>query len=500
MESGGICVPVCASTAAELIEKVEAAAGVADLVEVRFDCLEKSELLEALDSLPDIDRTYIFTYRPDTEGGRQELNLHERHNFWERIADDPPVTNFLGDVELGAEFPVKLRPDLMIASRHDFEGDETLDRTLFQTASGIVKIAVTVNDAAGAVDVWKLIETARSVGKRVIPIAMGEAGKWTRILGLAHGAFLTYASLFPAEATAVGQLTVGEMIETFRVREIGPDTRVYGILAGNTTYSMSPYIHNAAFREAAVDSVFVPFQTNDLAAFFRRLVSRESRETELNLGGFSVTNPHKQSVMRFIDEMDDAASAIGAVNTIKIEDDRLFGFNTDAEGFIRPLRDRRGDLHGARAAVVGGGGAARACAYALKRDGADVSVFTRRTEQSKQLAADLDVNCFDLADCSGNGGYDILVNATPLGTHGEDENAAISDVFPLKDVKLVYDLVYNPAETKLLRAAEEAGVETLGGLEMLIGQAVEQFKIWTGREAPVDAMKRAALDRLLLFR
>lgn len=503
MKTGGICVPVCARSATELIEKIEEAARLADLVEVRFDCLDKTELFGALDSLPNISKTCILTYRSKQQGGAQELNLHERHNFWERVADEPPVADFLGDIELGAEFPVKLRPDRMIASVHDFEGGSISDLgdSIFETAASVVKIAVSVEDAVNALPIWNLLEKAKEAGKKVIPIAMGEAGKWTRILGPAHGAFLTYASLFPADATAAGQITAGEMIETFRVREITPETRVYGILAGDTGYSMSPYIHNAAFREVGVDSVFVPFQVKDMAGFMRRMAWAESREVELNFHGFSVTNPHKQAILEFLDETDDAARVIGAVNTVKIENDRLFGYNTDAEGFIGALKKRSGDLNGARAAVVGGGGAARACIYALKREGAAVSSFARKAEQSAKLAKDFSVECFGFGDGSGDlKGFDIVVNATPLGTRGEHENASISDVLPLDGVKLVYDLIYNPAETKLLKAAGAAGADTLGGLAMLLGQAAEQFRIWTGRRPPIETMERAALDRLLLYR
>ena len=143
---GGICVPVCAANFTDLREKVTAAADLADLVEIRFDCMDKGEVYGALNDLPEIDKTYIFTYRPEDEGGRQELNLHERHNFWEHVADDPPVSNFYGDVELGAAFPVKLRPDRMIASLHLFDGrpEDGLDVSIFKTAASIVKVAVSV--------------------------------------------------------------------------------------------------------------------------------------------------------------------------------------------------------------------------------------------------------------------------------------------------------------------------------------------------------------------
>src|SRR5262249_46574426 len=154
----------------------------------------------------------------------------------------------------------------------------------------------------------------------VIPIAMGESGKWTRILGLAHGAFLTYASLETGKETASGQITVDEMHDVYRAKELDKTTEVFGIIAGNTGYTVSPVMQNAAFKAAELNAVFVPFQVKDLDEFMHRIVKPATREIELNLKGFSITNPHKQSIIPHLDEIDETAKTIGAVNTVKVED------------------------------------------------------------------------------------------------------------------------------------------------------------------------------------
>ena len=218
----------------------------------------------------------------------------------------------------------------------------------------------------------------------------------------------------------------------------------------------------------------------------------------MNFKGFSVTNPHKLAVMKFLDHTDDAAQGIGAVNTIKIENGKLHGYNTDAPGFIAPLRKALGDLRDARVAVAGAGGAARACVYALKQAGAEITLLARDPAKAKKFADEFGVSTQPLR--AGNApppaAFDVVVNATPLGTKGEFETETIATADELRGVKLVYDLVYNPGETWLLREAKLAGAKTLGGLEMLIAQGSEQFQIWTGTEAPVDVMKSAITGRL----
>jgi 3-dehydroquinate dehydratase / shikimate dehydrogenase len=496
MNQGKICVSVCGTNVDAVLARMDRArdAG-ADVIEIRFDCVDRSEIDQLLAKLETRAEQLLITFRPIEQGGAREITRRERIEFWDKVASGLGKKHLV-DIEYNIDFPVAIDKDGIIGSAHYFDGrrgdliDEFED--LWKFPCGAVKLAVSVNDASDAVDVWKLLDH----GRPAIAIAMGEAGKWTRILGLANGAFLTYASLEAADATAPGQISAEDLRNVFRVKDIDQRTHVYAVLAGDTTYSLSPYMHNAAFATVGLDSVFVPMQVGDLDAFIRRMVAGATRETELHFKGFSVTNPHKQSVMKFLDEIDPAARRIGAVNTIKIEHGKLHGFNTDAPGFIRPLTNIYGDLRGARASVVGAGGAARACVYALKEAGSDVTLLARDTAKAASMAEEFDVRIEQLTKGDRQLTTDILVNATPLGTTGDRQNESVAVSDELAGVKLVYDLVYNPAETKLIKEAKTAGVMTLGGLEMLVAQGTRQFEIWTGGEAPVDVMKAAVEERL----
>lgn len=495
-----ICISICAKTADELFAKIAQAEPLADVIEIRFDCLSPDQIDAVIENLPAIDKTYLLTYRPSEQGGMRVLPLNARLMFWKRMLPALKGRDLLIDLEADINFPFRFDETKVIRSVHFYNDPPSDLRPAFFELSdlgdGIVKIAATANDIPDTLPAWKLLKAAASEEKRVIPIAMGEPGKWTRILGPGYGAFMTYAALDESDATAPGQITAADLIDVFRVRELSPETQVHGILAGNTSYSISPWMHNAGFKAAGENRVFVPLQVGDLDAFITRMVRPETREVDLNFAGFSVTNPHKQAIIAHLDEIDETARQIGAVNMVKIEDGKLLGFNTDAPGFIHPLIDLYGDLNSAKVAVVGAGGAARACVYSLVKEGADVTVVARDVTKAKDLADSFDVGVDSIPEMFA--GFDVVVNSTPLGTKGDTEDQTIAAADQLAGVKLVYDLVYNPIETKLLREAKQAGVKTLGGLEMLIAQGAEQFRIWTGRDAPLDAMTAAVRRKLKL--
>ena len=498
MNKGKICISICAKTAAELFQKISSAEPLADVVELRFDCLAPADADTALESLPKISKQYLITYRPSEEGGLRVLPLSARLMFWKRAIKALGNHNFIVDHETDIEFPFGVNGSRTIRSIHFFgDSPEDLRSVYFEMSEafeGIVKIAANCSDITDAIKIWKLIQAAQIEDGEVIPIAMGEPGKWTRILGPAHGAYMTYAALEAGETTAPGQITAADMIDVFRVRELDRETKVYGIVAGDTGYSISPWMHNAGFKAAGQNRVFVPLQVANIDEFIRRMIKENSREIDLNFGGFSVTNPHKRSIIPHLDEIDETAAAIGAVNTVKIEGGKLNGYNTDAAGFIAPLKKAFGDLKDARVRVVGAGGAARACVYALKQEGAQVSVLARDISKAAALADEFQATVGKPDEI----GCDILVNCTPLGTKGGGEDGTIATADKLADVKLVYDLVYNPTETRLIREAKEAGVPVLGGMEMLIAQGARQFEIWTGASAPLEAMASAVKKKLNL--
>jgi len=507
MNNGKICVSVCAATADELIQQIKRAESLADVIEIRFDCLEKSELAvfedkkryELYQKLPATQKNYLTTFRPKEQGGNREVTQEERDHFWNsgyEIGWADCEEDFIEDSFYWIW-------EERICSYHDFNGvpdnlDEIYER-LKATNADVIKIAVQTRDITDAIPVWKLLEKARSENRQIIPIAMGEPGKWTRILGLAHGAFMTYASLDSESETAPGQVSARDLTEVYRVKELDEATEVYGILGSNTSVSMSPYIHNAAFKHHNLNACFVPLQVNDLDAFINRMVKPATREIDLNFRGFSVTLPHKQNIIKHLDALDETARKIGAVNTVRIVDGKLYGFNTDARGFIEPLLNFYGDLKNARVAVLGAGGAARAVVYALQNEGARVTIFARDLQKAKILAEEfgVDFDGFSIANRKSQiANYDILVNTTPLGMKGKADGETPATAEQLKGLHLVYDLVYIPFQTPLMAEADRAEVPKIGGLAMLVAQAVEQQKIWTGLDAPALEMSRAALERL----
>lgn len=501
MNNGKICISICTQTADELFKKIDRAEQLADLIEVRFDCLSPSEIRPALariSSQPELSNSLLATFRPTDQGGGRELSFEERKQFWTWEINK---AFWGGDFEEDViELSVPANWRNRIGSVH--EGDATsLDvesayERLKTTGASVLKIVSSTEDAVDAIPVWALLKKAKNEKMPLIPIAMSEAGKWTRILGLAHGAFMTYASLETGSETAPGQISAEDLVNVFRVKELNKETEVYGIIAGDTSYSVSPWMHNAAFKEAGMNRVFVPLQTTDLDEFMRLMVD-ETREVELNFRGFSVTNPYKRSIMEHLHKIDEAATHIGAVNTVKIEGGQLSGYNTDAPGFIAPLKKVLGDVKGARVAIAGAGGAARACAYALKQEGANVTIFARRHRRAEKLAEEFGVNVGNSNNSFRPGTVDILVNATPLGTKGGETEATIATASQMNGIKLVYDLVYNPIQTRLIREARIAGVAALGGLDMVLAQGRKQFEIWTGETAPTNVMA-AAIKRKLV--
>ncbi len=566
MNNGKICVSVCAETASDFVEKIERAAEFADVIELRFDCLQDNEFELALIALKYLrekiqtpflatsrpkneDEKFVFArriYKSEEHEHRIEKAVRERFSRWEKIISREEIhwvdlevdihlklfasftMNKMFGVELdkeGEEFVKKLDNHFIIVSDHDFDKtpnvigilkpyddlwglaeiihENSLEKPeMPQLPKALIpnsfKVATQSNEVTDGLVLIKYLEYIKKTPVEFIPIAMGEHGIWTRILGLSRGAFMTFASLDDDNATAPGQLTAEEMIDIYRVKELDENTEIYGLVAGSTAHSVSPQMHNAAFKFHRQNAVYVPFAVKNLEEFIRRMVNPKTREIDWKLRGLSVTIPHKIEIIKYLDFVDETALKIGAVNTIKIVGDELHGFNTDASGFIEPLKNSYGNVKNAKAAVFGAGGAARAVVYALKNEGAEVTVFARDLAKAKNLREDFGVEIKLITDYqSPIISYDIVVNTTPLGMKkSATENETPLTAEQLEGVKLVYDLVYNPFETRLIKEAQSVFVPTIGGLAMLVAQAVEQQKIWTGLDAPVKEMSRAALKKL----
>lgn len=500
-----ICVPVCVRRVDGLADSVRRAQEVADIVELRIDHVEPAEVDAALKQAAALHKTtslpFIITFRSAEQGGARPIAAADRVEFWLHKSQFGVPNSFadFADVELELLETEQLRQQLsgnrLICSHHDFAGVpddlEDIYVRIAATNASVVKIAVQADDATDCIPVFNLLDRARREGRDVIAIAMGQAGVMTRILGPSRGAFLTYGSLDEDSASAPGQVTARELRQVYRIDSIDRETEIMGVIGRPIAHSISPHIHNAALAQADINAVFIPLEVNDLDGFIRRMVRKSSREIEWKLRGLAATAPHKSAVMKHLDWIEPAAKEIGAVNTIVYQDGELHGYNTDAAGFLGPLKSRIGSLAGVRCAVIGAGGAARGVVWALRNEGAAVTVFAREPRKAKAIANDFDVECHPAADPSLKE-FDVAINATPVGTRGELETESPITVEQLRGVRLAYDLVYNPVETRFLREAREAGCQTIGGLEMLIAQAVEQFRLWTAKEPDVKAMRDGA--------
>ncbi len=482
-----VCVPICEKDFSALRSACECASEWADIVELRLDCLTE-EPASVPQLVSGLSRSVILTFRPSEQGGYRALTREARLAFWKTQA--PREDGVWWDLE--SDIAHELSPDWSrtIVSHHDFSGvPDDLDQIyqrLAQTPARVLKLAVQANEIVNCIAIFNLIDRARKAGREIIAIAMGNPGIATRILGPSRGAFLTYGALDDDSATAPGQVNAHKLRSLYHVDKIDRETMVCGLVGLPVMHSVSPHIHNAAFASEGVNGVYLPFEVTDVRSFLKRMVHPRSRELNWNLRGLSITAPHKQAVMESLDWIEPDAKEIGAVNTIVVENDGLLGYNTDASGLIEPLLKSLGSLAGKKVAVMGAGGAARAAIWGLQREKAVVTLFARDLAK----AALLNVPCQSLASASFSD-YDVVINATPLGSGAHiDQTPATQQ--QLTGARYVYDLIYNPIETQLLREAAQAGCETLGGLEMLVAQAKIQFELWTGRKPSSSIMYDAA--------
>lgn len=263
-------------------------------------------------------------------------------------------------------------------------------------------------------------------------------------------------------------------------------TELYGIMGSPVTHSLSPAMHNRAFAELGLNKIYVPFTVIDVGAALNGFRA-------LGVRGVSVTIPHKQAVIPLLDSVDPVAAAIGAVNTLVIDNGHIHGLNTDWLGATRALAQVM-EVSGRRVLLLGAGGSARAIGFGLKEAGAEVILASRTPERGRRLAEDLACEWHHLQDVAGIRA-EALVNATSVGMAPEIEELPARGL-AFSAFRVVMDIVYSPLETRLLREAAQAGCLVVNGLEMLLLQGAAQFEIWTGKAAPLEAMRNELLGQI----
>jgi len=470
MESIRICETVTASTMAELRARRDAAVR-ADLVEMRLDGVADVDVAGALQGRR---RPVVVTCRPTWDRGCFDGAEETRLRL---LAEAIRLGAEYVDVESAAEWRTLPRSERtgLILSLHDWNGvpDDLAERVrqLRQVRPSVVKIAVTARRLTDCL----VLRRAVPHGWPTVAIAMGTRGQVTRTCPWLFNSVWTYSG-----RAAPGQLSTDLLIDRYRVRHGTPATALYAVAGCPLAHSASPAMHNAAFAATGRDAVYAAFE-GESAAEVREMADA------LDVQGLSVTAPFKKALLADVEVVDEVTAKLGVANTLRRANGRWEARNTDVDGFLDPL-DRLGlALDGQHAVVLGAGGAARAAVFALQTRGARVAVSARRRDRAQAVARDLGA---DVAAWPPESGWQVLVNATPVGTWPRGSSLPL----PVDKLRgpLVYDLVYNPPETMLMREARKAGASVVGGLEMLVGQACRQFEWWTGGAAPHQVMHEAA--------
>ncbi|HVN20805.1 MAG TPA: shikimate dehydrogenase [Dongiaceae bacterium] len=487
-----LCVAVQGSDPNELVERAEVLVRDNPLLEFRLDYLSRPAL-----AIPRIKRFFesnhsaiaIATCRRAASGGKFRGSIASQLDI---LAKAVGAGCQFVDVEL--QTATKCRPDQLqkiraraglILSFHDFRATRKLDETLEKMLAYPADFYKVVSTATALADNVTMIKFLSREGDRhsMVGMCMGEQGTISRVLGVRAGSVFTFGSAGAGQETAPGQISAQELRSIYRIDQVDVATRVYAVVGDPIAHSLSPAIMNAAFRRENVNAVY-------LALHAKTLKDLLTCVKEIPIHGLSVTMPYKEAILQHLDNNDSHSTKIGACNTVvRAQDGKLYGFNTDTAGVVRPLERRLNTLEGARILVIGAGGAARAAVFGLKERGSEVYILNRSLAAAKKLAHQARARIVKRPDLKKLV-FDVIINATPVGMGNTRET-------PLQDKEInaryVFDMVYDPAETRLLKLAKERGAQIIPGIEMFVHQAARQFEIWTGKPAPWDEMFRVVL-------
>jgi 3-dehydroquinate dehydratase/shikimate dehydrogenase len=447
-----------------------------------------------LDLFADIDTGRLFratrkpvivTCRPVREGGRFRGSETQRMR---RLLDAVRAGAVYVDIELDAHdvFSKMLRDALLrphlIVSKHFF--GQKLPRVrrdyarLRATGAEVIKLAYEASDAWQLAPAMEFLARARADRQNAIAVAMGEAGEASRILYRRFGGWATYAGTEDGKGSAPGQLPASIMKKVFAAHLCTRRTKVFGLVGFPVSQSRGMYIHNPVYRMQRIDAVYVRFPVLNLRLFMRSIGPV--------LSGLSVTIPHKRAVMKFLSSAQPLVGAIGAVNTIVRRRRGWLGANTDACAALDAIEEC-GSVAGRSVLILGTGGTARAIAFEARRRGALVTVAGRRPNRVSALARAAGV--FGIRwDQIPEGRWNTLVNTTPVGMYPGVGEMAISRIPP--GTAVVFDAIYNPSKTELLRNAELAGARTVSGVEMYVKQAAGQIALFTGKKPEEGLLRR----------
>jgi 3-dehydroquinate dehydratase/shikimate dehydrogenase len=486
-----VCLALSGDTVEELLSTAESMARDNPFIELRLDYLKQP--LAALSKIHRFLETHqyvtaIATCRRVDNGGKFKGSLASE---LEILTKAHGAGCQLLDLEL--ESAIKAKPEAvarlrsragLILSFHDFRATRNLDDTLekmLKIPADFYKVVSTATTLSDNVTMMKFLQTY-SDKHTLIGLCMGEQGVISRVLGVRAGSTFTFGAVDPSAGlkTAPGQISARELQSVYRIDQVDAATRIYGVAGDPIEHSLSPVIMNTALRRENFNGVYLPLHTKTLKDLIHCVRG-------IPLHGLSITMPYKQAILPHLDNTDAHTAQVGACNTVvRGAEGKLYGFNTDITGVIRPLEQRL-SIEKARVLVLGAGGAARAAVFGLRERGAEVWILNRTSVKAQKLARQAKAKTIKRADLRKIS-FDVIINATPVGM-GNTRDC------PLRDeeiqAKVVFDMVYDPVETHLLQVARSKGFAVIPGVEMFVQQAARQFEIWTGKPAPAVDMLNA---------
>lgn len=462
----------------------------AKLVELRLDYISARVNLQRL--LADRPTPVICTYRREKDGGKFAGDEDQRMRMIrEAIVLGVDYIDLEDDI---ADQVPRFGKTKRIISHHNFRNTPDdlaeLHARMAKLDPDVIKIATMAQRPRDNV---RMLELIKSSDIPTAGMCMGDIGTPSRVLGAKFGVPFTYATFHQERTLAPGQLSYQQMNDVYGYDQIGPDTELYGVIADPVGHSLSPVIHNAAFREADIDAVYVPFRvpSDNLTEFMEDA-------PKLGLKGISVTIPHKEAIAAHLTKVEPAAKGIAAVNTVIPKDGEVLGYNTDCkaamdalEAGLRPKGEApipgASPLSGKRVLVLGAGGVSRALLYGLQKRGAKTVIASRTKERSDKLAKEFGARAVDW-NARHNPDIEVIVNGTPIGMHPNVDESPYNKGH-LKPSVVVFDTVYNPESTLLIKEARDHGCRVVTGVEMFIRQASLQFLLFTGVEPPFEVMR-----------
>jgi 3-dehydroquinate dehydratase/shikimate dehydrogenase len=456
------------------------------LVELRLDYIDREVNLKRI--LADRPAPVIITVRREKDGGRWTGSEQARQMLL-RSAIVEKVDYIDLEDDIAGNVP-RYGSTKRIISYHNFRETpadlEELHARMAALDADVVKIATMAHNPHDNLRMMRLVKNAKLP---TVGLCMGEIGTPTRILSNKFGSMFTYASFQHERSLAPGQVGYKQMREIYHFDDVTPETEVFGVIADPIGHSLSPVIHNAAFHQMKMNRVYVPFRVprEDLKQFIDDC-------NELGIKGLSVTIPHKEEVLPLITKSDSSVQGIGAANTIVFKDGDRTAYNTDYRAAMDSMERAVGDITtdkpfaGKTVLILGAGGVSKALAYGSKRRGADVVITSRGYDRADDLARRVDGRAVEWEQ-RYNIKPDILVNGTPVGMHPNVDETPYERRH-LRPSTIVFDTVYNPENTLLIKDARQQGCTVITGVDMFVGQAALQFKLFTGQEAPLDLMRQ----------